>query len=127
MVTQKDGVNLLKLQFPQIRKIKQRKLALSLSLLAHEVDDAVKCKALNKVSRVFDYINYLINNGSSSVKRLVHKNFFRELKVIPVHYPQAKNPTEGLYETEIIKNYRVHYRVCRQNGRWFVKSINIDL
>lgn len=123
MVTQKEGFELLIKQFPRLRKLKNSKFSASLSFLARDIDNAANKKTINSVSRVFDCINFLINNGSLEVKRLVNRNFFHQLKVIPVHFHSLSRP----YEMEIIKKYRIHYNVSRQNGCYVVKSINIDV
>mgnify|MGYP000318428107 CR=1 FL=1 len=117
MITQKDGVKLLNLQFPQTGNIKKVKLSASLNYLAQQVDEAITQKAPKTVSRVFDIINYLVNCGSDSVKRIVYQSFFLKLKSIPVNY-QIKQGA--------LNNYHIHYRLFCQDKCWLVKSINIE-
>lgn len=127
MISKNDGFKLFKLQFPQLTSTKNKEFSEGLGLLAKEVDNSLRQKSLNTVSRAFEFINYLIANGNNSIKRLVHSNFFRQLKTIPVHYPAHANAVQGPFDMEIIKRYRIHYRVGKENGYWCVKSINIDL
>jgi hypothetical protein len=126
MISKNDGFTLFKLQFPQYTGTKTKEFSEGLGLLAKEVDDSLRKKSLNSVSRAFEFVNYLITNGNNSIRQQVHLNFFKKLKTIPVHYPIGENQVQGPSDMQTLKRYRIHYRVSRDSGCWCVKSIKIN-
>lgn len=125
MLSNKDSLDLLRMEFPQLGRSNKPDLITGLQLLASDVDKAVKKGFAKQAFKAFDLVNFLLRHGNEMVKRQLQRSFFANLRQVKVRYTQGGKLLHTGRSLQILKNYQVRYRIVSCGNDWTLKSINI--